>query len=273
MAEMPFGYIVLEKNDHPAEVANVQVIDKPHLFYVRFDTILQSLDCRNRNGRQYSGDALVKGLSTPEISELIRNNKWKGERDHPVSKDIQRIASVLSKCESHRIVKWWREDNLIKGTIETLDDGQFGTALTKNILQGEVPSFSLRALAMLEKNGNTTYVNKPPRVITYDEVNLPSHKEAYADPTSNKLMHTDGKHTSVCENGIIEITAADVKEMIQTKSDNLKIVCESFDIDPSTVKVVNHGKQLSVARGGETFIFALESNLSRDISYYWKSLR
>ena len=79
MAQMPFGYIVLEQNDHPTEVTNVQVIDRPHLFYVRFDTILQSLDCRNRNGRQYNGDALVKGLSTDEISELIRNNKWKGE--------------------------------------------------------------------------------------------------------------------------------------------------------------------------------------------------
>lgn len=272
MAEMPFGYIVLEKNDHPTEVSNMQVIERPHLFYVRFDTILQSLDCRNRNGRQYSGDALVKGLSTPEIDELMRNNKWKGERDHPVSKDIQRIASVLSKCESHRIVKWWRDGNLIKGTIETLDDGQYGTALTRNILQGEVPSFSLRALAMLEKNGNTTFVNKPPRVITYDEVNLPSHKEAYADANTNKLVTTDGKTTTICENGIIEITASDVKEMVQSKSDNLKIVCESFDIDPNSVKIINQGRQLSVAREGETFIFALESKLARDINAYWKSL-
>ena len=76
MPEMPFGYIILEQRDHPTEVANLEVIDKPRLFYVRFNTILQSLDCRNRNGRQYNGDALVKGLSTPEISELIRNNKW-----------------------------------------------------------------------------------------------------------------------------------------------------------------------------------------------------
>lgn len=79
MANAPFGYIILEEQDHPTEVSNLQVIDKPRLFYVRFDTVLQSLDCKNRNGRQYKGDALVKGLSTPEISELIANNKWKGE--------------------------------------------------------------------------------------------------------------------------------------------------------------------------------------------------
>ena len=65
-------------------------------------------------------------------------------------------------------MKWWRDGNLIRGTIETLDDGSYGTALTKNVLQGENPSFSLRALAVLEKKGNVTFVNKPPRVITYD---------------------------------------------------------------------------------------------------------
>lgn len=188
-----------------------------------------------------------------------------------MSKDINRIASVLSKYESHRITKWWREGNLIKGTIETLDDGQFGTALTKNIIQGEVPSFSLRALAMLEKRGNTTFVNKPPRVVTYDEVNLPSHPEAYAVIGSDKLMMTDGKRTIACENGAIPITPNDIKEMVQNKSDNLKIVCESFDLDPASVQVVNGGKQLSVKRSGETFVFALESTLSRDISNFWSS--
>ena len=80
MAEKPFGYILLETdNGVPNEITNIQEIKKPNLFFIRFDTILQSLDCKNRNRRVYNGDALVKGLSTPEISELIANNKWKGE--------------------------------------------------------------------------------------------------------------------------------------------------------------------------------------------------
>ena len=80
MSEQPFGYIILEGESEFKEVTNLQTFDKPHLFYIRFDTILQSLDCRNRNGRNYNGDALVQGLSTPEIAELIANNKWKGEK-------------------------------------------------------------------------------------------------------------------------------------------------------------------------------------------------
>ena len=145
MKEKPFGYIILENDNSVAETTNVEVIEKPQLFYVRFNTVLQSLDCNNRNKRNYNGNALVEGLSTPEINELIANKKWKGECDHPITKDIQRIATVLSTKCSHYITKWWRDGNLIKGTIESIADGEglYGTALARRVLQNENPSFSL----------------------------------------------------------------------------------------------------------------------------------
>lgn len=286
MSNTPFGYILLENDIIDEKVSNVEVIDKPHLFYVRFNTVLQSLDCKNRNGRIYNGDALVKGLSAPEITELIANKKWKGECDHPITKDIQRIASVLSKYESHYITKWWREGNLIKGTIESIDDNMYGTALAKRVLQGENPSFSLRALAMLEKDGTTTYVNKPPKVITYDEVNLPSHKEAYAEKRKEKII-SDGKKEIVYEgtdialanrykNGetAFAIEATDIKDMLISKSDNLKIVCESFDIDPATVKLTNGGKSLTAKAGNDTLVWILEQNLvRRSVDYFNHMMR
>ena len=275
MAQDPFGYIILEDDNVGCnEISNLEQINKPNICFVRFDTVLQSLDCVNRNRRQYNGDALVKGLSDPNLAELMANNKWKGERDHPITKDIQRIASVLSKQCSHRIKKWWRDGNLIKGTIETLDDGMWGTALTKNIIQGENPSFSLRALASLEKKGNISYVNRPPKVITYDEVNLPSHKEAYAEPRKTKVIsdgNTEYTYENVkVKNGEIAIEAADIKDMLLAKSDNLKIVCESFDIDPATVKLINGGKQLSAKSGRDTLVWAMESTLCRETAYMWK---
>ena len=286
MSNTPFGYILLENDIIDEKVSNVEVIDKPHLFYVRFNTVLQSLDCKNRNGRIYNGDALVKGLSAPEITELIANKKWKGECDHPITKDIQRIASVLSKYESHYITKWWREGNLIKGTIESIDDNMYGTALAKRVLQGENPSFSLRALAMLEKDGTTTYVNKPPKVITYDEVKLPSHKEAYAEKRKEKII-SDGKKEIVYEgtdialanrykNGetAFAIEATDIKDMLISKSDNLKIVCESFDIDPATVKLTNGGKSLTAKAGNDTLVWILEQNLvRRSVDYFNHMMR
>lgn len=286
MSNVPFGYILLENDKTTPEISNLEVVDKPHLFYVRFNTVLQSLDCKNRNGRIYNGDALVKGLSAPEITELINNKKWKGECDHPVTKDIQRIASVLSKYESHYITKWWREGNLIKGTIESIDDNMYGTALAKRVLQGENPSFSLRALAMLEKRGNATYVDKPPRVITYDEVNLPSHKEAYAERKKEKVI-SDGKKEYVYEGAdptllskyqkgetVFAIEATDIKDMLVSHSDNLKIVCESFDIDPATVKLANGGKSLTAKSGNDTLVWALEQSLvRRSVDYFNHMMR
>lgn len=285
--EKPFGYIILETAHEDNSISNLEVIDKPRLFYVKFTTTLQSLDCKNRNGRVYSGDALVEGLSDKNLVELMMNNKWKGERDHPITKDIGRIATVWSKEASHRITKWWREGNLIKGNIETLDDGMYGTQLTRNILQGENPSFSLRALAQLEKKGTTTHINTAPRVITYDEVNLPSHKEAYADPQKT-TMTTDGKTTKVCENtlgsktlstsntpefyknGVIAVYETDIREMITSKSDNLKIVCESFDVDPSTFNFANNGKSLAVKTPDGTAVVGLEDRLAREVINFWK---
>lgn len=278
---MPFGYIVLEGQNDIMEATNIEVIDKPNLFYVRFNTVLQSLDCRNRNGRQYRGDAIVKGLSDDNITELIAKNKWKGERDHPITKNIQRIASVLSKESSHRITKWWRDGNLIRGTIETLDDDHYGTQLTKNILQGEIPSFSMRGLAMLEKRGNTTFVDRPPRIITYDEVNLPSHPEAYADPIKGNVSK-DSNGNTVCESTdvgalytgtVFAIEATDIKDMLVSKSDNLKIVCESFDIDPNSVKITDGGRSLALCRDGDTFVFTLEQSLQREVSNFWNIFR
>lgn len=270
MKEKPFGYIILENDNSVAETTNVEVIEKPQLFYVRFNTVLQSLDCNNRNKRNYNGNALVEGLSTPEINELIANKKWKGECDHPITKDIQRIATVLSTKCSHYITKWWRDGNLIKGTIESIADGEglYGTALARRVLQNENPSFSLRALAMLEKSGNITYVNKPPRVITYDEVNLPSHKEAYAEPKKQKVLD-DGEKQFVYENGAIAIDAGDIKDMLVTKSDNLKIVCESFDIDPMSIGITNDGDMLTIKNGSDKIIFTPEKKLAREISNYF----
>lgn len=150
----------------------------------------------------------------------------------------------------------------------------WGTALTKNIIQGENPSFSLRALASLEKKGNVSYVNRPPKVITYDEVNLPSHKEAYAEPRKTKVIsdgNTEYTYENVkVKNGEIAIEAADIKDMLLAKSDNLKIVCESFDIDPATVKLINGGKQLSAKSGRDTLVWAMESTLCRETADMWK---
>ena len=181
--ETPVGYVLMENDNTFSEVKDLEVMKKDILTYVRFETILQSLDCINRNRRLYQADAMIESLSDPKIAELIRNNKFKGEAGHPVGQPIQRIAVVQPTCTCHRITKWWVAGNLIRGIVETLDDGPGcpGFKLTRAILQDENPSFSYRGLANIVKRANISRIETKPTTVAYDEVNLPSHVEAYGD--------------------------------------------------------------------------------------------
>jgi hypothetical protein len=204
------------------------------------------------------------------------------EEGHPIDGTPVRIATVDPKYTCNIIKKMWRDGNLIRGSIETLDDGSYGTALTKHIIQGVNPSYSYRAFAVIDKKGNISYVKKPPRFITYDEVNLPSHKEAYADPKKVKVKKsytgeeiafesTIGVPKVIHRDASRIITQEDVRDMILRDSDNAKIVCESFDLDPSTLAPYGD-HSFSVASGSDKFIFQAEQNVARRYADIWSRM-
>lgn len=272
----PFGFVLMENDNTFQEVSHLDVVKENHLFFVRFDTILQSLDCINRNRRYYKGDAIYESITTPEVAELIRNNKLHSEAGHPVDGTPARIATIDPKFTCNIIKKMWRDGNLIRGSIETLDDGMYGTKLTKGILQGVNPSYSYRGFAIIDKKGNVSYVTKPPRFITYDEVNLPSHKEAYAEPGKIKVSKSyDGTETTFESTNRVysdfsrPILWEDVQEALIRDSDNAKVVCESFGLDPTTLKTYgNHS--LSISNGSDTFVFQAEREVARRYADLWK---
>lgn len=276
---VPFGFILMENDNTFQEVSNLQVVNQDHLFFIRFDTILQSLDCVNRNRRNYNGDAIVTSITTPEVAELQANNKLQSEEGHPIDGTPVRIATIDPKYTCNIIKKMWRDGNLIRGSIETLDDGMYGTKLTKGILQGVNPSYSYRGFAVIDKKGNISYVRKPPKFITYDEVNLPSHKEAYADPKKTKVAksYATGQEM-VIESSIITnqnlvdasraILGKDIQEMMLRDSDNVKVVCESFGLDPSTLQTYgNHS--FSISNGQDRFVFQSEQAVARRYADLW----
>lgn len=270
MSDQPIGYILMENDTTFRDISDLKVFNDNHLFYVRFVSTLQSLNRFNRNNKFYTSDAIVQSLSTEEINELIANNKFKGEAGHPIGEKIERIAVVDPKLTCHRIVKWWVENDLIRGIVETLDDGMYGTKLTKAILQNENPSFSYRGLAMLQKKGTKAYIRTPPRTIAYDEVNLPSHKEAYGDPKKTKIAQSYSGTVSASMESVDmsrEITGSEIADLFQRKSETLQIVCESFGIDPSNVSLV--GNKIALRNGDERYMLNMEANLAKEVAYYW----
>lgn len=283
------GYVVMENDNSFKVVKDLQVIDKHNLFYCVFETILQSLDCMNRNGREYNGDAIVKSLSSPIVTELIANNKFKGEYSHPIGLPLPRIKTVDEKCTSHRVTKWWRDkDNMIRGIVETLDDGMYGTKMTKSILQNENPSFSYRGFAeILNKNGHE-YVLRPPFTVAYDEVNTPSHVEAYAvqqknfaSADINGVNRMQGMNTAYggtpkeavlteSTDASFAVTLKDMQELLHFGDPSMRAVFESFDVNFGDIVEVSP-KKVIARRGGSTFHLSPTEKMQREIAGYMRS--
>lgn len=287
--EQPVGILLMENDNTFKEVSDLEPLNTNGLMYVRFNTILQSLDCTNRNKRYYKADAMIKSLSTPIIAELIKNNKFKGEAGHPVGQPVQRISVVQPEQTCHRIVKWWIDGNLIRGTVETLDDLRLGTKLTRAILQNENPSFSYRGMAHITKKGNISYILAPPLTIAYDEVNTPSHLEAYGDaektivnqkPTGQSQQVT--VTTKFGSNALTEsvlfsdqsiaLYGKDIAEMIKNGSDNVKSVCESLDIDPTNISMYGNKGNVEIKNGSDRIIVATERKIAMRIANMWKGM-
>lgn len=283
------GYVLMENDNTFREVKNLEVKKKDILTYVRFETILQSLDRINRNRRLYHADAMIESLSDPKIAELIRNNKFKGEAGHPVGQPLQRIAVVQPTNTCHRITKWWVEGDLIRGVVETLDDGPGcpGYKLTRAILQDENPSFSYRGLAAIVKKNNISEITTKPTTVAYDEVNLPSHLEAYGDVEKTVVTKEIGgtpselsfqtkfvsENATLLEDQTIAIYEADIAEMIKNNSDNVKSVCESLDLDPATISLYGKNGNVVARSGSDRILIKTEMDVARRIANMWRGMK
>lgn len=290
--EMPIGYVIMENDNTYQEVKNLQPIHNGILTYVRFDTILQSLECVNQNRRYYKANAIIESLEDPGITKLIKNNKFKGEAGHPVGQPLARVGAVQPFNTCHRVIKWWVDGNLIRGTVETLDDGEGcpGTKLTRAILQNENPSFSYRGFAMIAKRGNISYVEQKTKTVAYDEVNNPSHIEAYGDidktivdqgrngnqrttKMKTQMVATTENKEILLEDATIAVYESDIAAMIGAKSDNVKTVCEAFDLDPSNIWLYGNKGNVEVRNGSDRILIATEQKVARDIANMWRGIR
>lgn len=278
--EIPSGYvIILEQDDHETGIQNAEFheenIHGRNIVYSIFTTVLQSMDCLNRNNRIYKGKLLIEALNASHINEMIHNGRWFGEMSHPFTKDVQRIMTPVEELASHKILEWWTDKNLIKGKIMTLDNNGNGTILTRHIMQNCVPAFSLRALASINKKNNIFYVDSSIHVVTYDEVTFPSHKEAYAIPSETKIITKDIVRNKelVIESGLINLDLHDINTFISESSENVKVACESFNISPNEISVLNNG-MISISEGQRSnkYVIPLEKNLRREYMNYMSSL-
>ena len=155
--------------------------------YCEFDATLQTFNCQNRMRRQYDPHNLVSVIDNDErIQTLVRQNKWRGELNHPNPEikgeqysDI-RMTIPEPMRTSHMIRKNRLEGDKYKGIITTHPGTECGQAASSEIIDlGAVPSFSVRLLGNMIPNAPAGQPNmRVTKVITYDMVDFPSHRDA-----------------------------------------------------------------------------------------------
>jgi hypothetical protein len=252
------------------------VYDKQGLFYVKFDTVLQEFNKQNRNKRNYAGGPMVESLNAPHIQELIQKKTWQGEAGHPHSTDVARILTIDPKLTSHRINNFRVEGNFLKGEVETLDDGDYGTKMTKNILQGVEPAFSLRALASLIKQADgSSLMRSKCHIVTYDWVILPSHNTAYRDQTKpiQKIMQSvqaDGN--TVTESALVPVIESQITDFIKMESANVKLVSNVCEVAMESMSLSSDLSHVIVREGTNTYAIKVEDRIKYDVRRYMRGL-
>lgn len=211
--------------------------------YCEFDATLQTFGSQNRMRRQYDPHNLVAVIDNDErIQTLVKQNKWRGELNHP-NPDIKgeqysdiRMTIPEPMRTSHMIRHNRLEGDKYKGIITTHPGTECGRAASSEIIDlGAVPSFSVRLLGSMIPNAPIGRPNmRVTKVITYDMVDFPSHRNADGDV--KPIVHQEGN--------IIFLNQ--LAKYCVDQSENLKVVCESFEISPEELMGINTDGEMEI---------------------------
>lgn len=274
------GNIILEASH---EVPEVTIISEKNN-KVTGTGIIQTLEDENRNGRIYQLKDMKPEVEGDRIQkELIPTGNMRGHDGHPASTELS-IQSVINPtlC-SVKYKRIWIEGNEIHADFCGTNN-ELGKAFNADLLDGDRPSFSLRALGSVDRERNGKCYVRNIRIITWDRVIYPSHKRAYmsglvtskneaaimeaAGYNSNDFELTNGKKT-LNEGVLIPIINQQVVDYIKQESANVKSIINTFDTLYESAIIVNGGKQVQLSlASGDKMVVNLEQYIADEIMNY-----
>lgn len=262
---------IQEQTSYPEDYGKdfgYQVFDKGNRFYLIFPAVLQSFSTKNRNGREYDADNIWNCITTDEyIQSMLKQNSWMGEIDHPAATKkgeeltMQRIANPDLKLTSHYIRSPRLNGNLLEATIQTDSSNQNGMNMAIKIVDGKiVPCFSARVLGALRNMGGRpiVYVNK---LICYDWVLYPSHREAMAK-IHQPLMESVNAVAKYAGAKIIFLK--ELAQMAANSSKETEWLCESFGLTiDDVIGVTKTGNSVVINEGGNIYVQPISDKFVR----------
>ena len=242
--------------------------EKSNRFYIIFEGILQSFGVLNRNGRMYDADNISSCIQNdPYINAMLAQNSWMGELEHPAAiyenqnLSLARLAAVFPNNTSHFIRKPHFEGNLLKATIQTDSSNQSGMNMAIKIVDGKViPGFSARVLGELKTKNGKPFVEVK-KLITYDYVLFPSHKEALG--IVNKPYAESVKTVEKATNSSIIFFEELAKEAIKS-SEDAQIICEAFNLtDQDIIGLTSTGNSVVLKENKNIYVCPITNEMAR----------
>ena len=274
------GNIILESSH---EVPEVTIISEKNSKVVGTG-IIQTLGDENRNGRIYEIKDMKPEVEGDRIQkELIPTGNMRGHDGHPSSTELS-IQSVINPtlC-SVKYKKIWIEGNEIHANFCGTNN-ELGKAFNADLMDGDKPSFSLRALGSVDRERTGKCYVRNIRIITWDRVIFPSHKRAYTtglitSKNEAAIMEaagydykqyelTNGKR-ALTEGVLIPIVNQQVVDYVKHESANIKSVLNTFETLYESAIIVNGGKQVQLSlASGDKMVINLEQYIADEIMNY-----
>lgn len=274
------GYVINEAVETPSEMTVLS--DKNNRLTI--ETIFQDFEVKNRNGRFYSTKDFAPQLKCERTQELLRTKNFFGEAGHPMTSELSRQQTIDLNNIAHSIQSFSLEGDILRGVTKGTPNAQ-GELFNNLIMEGTIPSFSLRALGSVDNTRRGAEV-KNIRLITYDWVVFPSHKKAYMEKIlkesaydydvykdiqrldsdiDNKLIMQESASDGI----FAPITNQSVIDYVKTESTNLNIVKNSLDFIYDNISIIENGSKVLLSDNlGTSMVINLENYISNEIMNY-----
>ena len=266
IADKELGFMYLAEQTTPDDnvVKNLEVHNKDGIFYVDFESAIHSFDVINRNSRMYRAKNVMDNLQTERIQHYLSHGGWYGEQNHPISKykdkplSPDRIQDIDMDNTSHRMLNPHLEGNLLVSRIQSDAGTKAGMNLAKKMVQGFIPGFSCRAIAMMGLENGKPVVNVR-KIITYDWVLYQSHREAeQLRNVDTKFVHKSAPTMSIvneCTGEDVMIPLTEIFESIGQTDANAQMIMESFDLNISDMVGFSKNQKHVIIKDNDNMIY------------------
>ena len=264
-----------------------------HRDFVIAEGIIQEAEQENRNKRCYAREDLFSQVMCPRTQELMRSGNMKGEAGHPMDINLARQQTIDPKYVQVWYTKLWMDGPFVKAQFRGTNN-DYGKEFNLDLLDGQKPSFSLRAVgSLVNENGKMTVRNM--QMITYDRVYFPSHSKAYTQKIITSEAVTPGmpkqdilvidphdyffeksleiqniikqSNTVLAENTIVtKLTQAEIQNYIISESASVKLALDSFNMDYNSMELQSDLRTVKMKTVfGETVYLDTDSAIQKEM--------